>query len=119
VKLLLDEDVPHPLARLLLGRDVRTVAGLGWGGVKNGELLKLIAAEGFEVFVTGDKNLQNQQTILNRPFAFVLLSTIHWPVLRKHVPAIAEAIEKAKPGTVTPVECGSFSPKRRPRNSQS
>ena len=92
MKILLDEDVPRPLARQLLGHQVSTVAGLGWGGVKNGELLMRLAAEGFEVFVTGDKNLQNQQTIRSRTFAVVLLSTIHWPVLRKHIPPIIQAV---------------------------
>jgi len=76
VKVLLDEDVPHPLARQLAIHEVSTVAGLGWGGVKNGELLRLIAANGFEVFVTGDKNLQSQQTIVGRSFAVVVLSAI-------------------------------------------
>jgi hypothetical protein len=118
VKVLLDEDVPHPLGRQLPGHEVSTVAGLGWGGIKNGELLKLLAAEGFEVFVTGDKNLQNQQTIQGRTFAVVLLSAIHWPILRRHIPIIAEAVERTTRGTVTPVQCGSFSPKRRTRDKQ-
>jgi hypothetical protein len=116
VKVLLDEDVPHPLARQLSGHGVSTVAGLGWGGIKNGELLKLLAADGFEVFVTGDKNLQNQQTVEGRPFAVDVLSTIHWPVLCKHIPAVAQGIELALTGTVILVQCGSFSLKRRPRD---
>jgi hypothetical protein len=113
VKVLLDEDVPHPLARQLSGHQVSTVAGLGWGGVKNGELLKLLTAEGFETSVMGDKNLQNQQTIPGCTFAVIVLSTIHWPVLRKYIPVVARAVELAKPGTVTAVDCGSFSPRRR------
>ena len=113
MKVLLDEDVPHPLARQLSGHQVSTVAGLGWGGVKNGELLKLLAAEGFEIFLTGDKNLQSQQTIPGRSFAVIVLSTIHWPVLRKHIPIVARAVELAKPGTVTAVDCGLFSQRRR------
>jgi predicted nuclease of predicted toxin-antitoxin system len=116
VKVLLDEDVPHPLGRQLLGHQVSTVVGLGRGGVKNGKLLKLLAAEGFEVFVTGDKNLQNQQTIEGRPFAVVVLSTIHWPVLRRHIPVVVQGMELALTGTVILVQCGSFSPKRRLRD---
>jgi len=116
VRILLDEDVPLPLARQLPGHEVCTVAGLGWGGVKNGKLLELLAAEGFEVFVTGDKNLQNQQTIQGRSFAVVLLSAINWPILRRYLPTIAQAVDGATPGAVTPVQCGTFSPKRRFRN---
>ena len=116
MRVLLDEDVPYPLGRQLPGHQVSTVAGLGWGGVKNGALLKLLAAEGFEIFVTGDKNLQNQQTITGRPLAVVVLSTIHWPVLRRHIPAVVQGIELAITGTVILVQCGSFSPKRRLRD---
>ena len=32
-----------------------------WGGIKNGALHKLIEREGFEVFLTGDKNMEIQQ----------------------------------------------------------
>ena len=38
-----------------------------WGGVKNGELLKLIEREGFDVFLTGDKNMENQQRLEGLP----------------------------------------------------
>lgn len=78
MKVLLDEDVPHPLARKLPEHDVRTVAGSGWGGLKNGDLLKLLEAHDFGAFVTGDKNLQCQQRIEDRPFAVIVLSAISW-----------------------------------------
>ena len=117
--MLLDEDVPHPLARQLPGHEVSTVASLGWSGIKNGELLKLAAAEGFEVFVTGDKNLQSQQDLAGRPFGIVLLSAINWPVIRKHLPAIADAVASAVPGTVQAVHCGTFKPNRQPWSGQS
>jgi hypothetical protein len=36
---------------------------MGWNGKKNGELLGLAVFEGFEVFVTLDKSLKNQQNL--------------------------------------------------------
>lgn len=116
MKILLDEDVPHPLVRALPQRHViRTVAAMGWAGVKNGELLKRTEAERFEVFVTGDKNLAKQQELSNRPFAVLVLSAINWAVIRKHVEAISAAIDGARPGTLVIVDCGVFVPRRRAR----
>ena len=46
MKVLLDENLPHDLRKLLPGHDVFTVAYLGWAGVKNGELLRRAAADG-------------------------------------------------------------------------
>ncbi|NJL18991.1 MAG: DUF5615 family PIN-like protein [Bdellovibrionaceae bacterium] len=40
MKLLLDECVPWPMHRLLAGHDCTTAQKCGWGGIKNGELLR-------------------------------------------------------------------------------
>jgi hypothetical protein len=41
--------------------EIFTVRDKGWNGIKNGELLKLMLAEGFHALLTFDKNLQHQQ----------------------------------------------------------
>jgi hypothetical protein len=51
---------------------VTTVPAEGWANLKNGELLKEIAA-GFDVFVTVDRNLRYQQNLSGLPFAIVVL----------------------------------------------
>ena len=58
MKILLDESLPRKL-RNDFGSDheVWTVRDKGWLGKKNGELLKLIATNGFEILVTVDRNL--------------------------------------------------------------
>lgn len=40
MRVLLDENVPHDLIPQFAGHDVLTVQGLGWAGVKNGDLLE-------------------------------------------------------------------------------
>ena len=82
--MLFDEDVPAKLARALPRHEIHTVVGKHWGGVKNGALLKLIEREGFNVFLTGDKNMENQQRLDGRPFAVLIMSAINWPVVRPH-----------------------------------
>lgn len=57
MKILLDENLPRKL-QVDLGpeNEVRTVGDMDWNGKKNGELLGLMVTNGFEGFVTIDKN---------------------------------------------------------------
>lgn len=72
-RVLLDENLPRQLAGELSGHDVATVRTQGWTGVVNGDLLRLAEAAGFEVFVTGDRNLEHQQTLAGRAFGVVVV----------------------------------------------
>ena len=64
MKILLDENLPKQL-KTDFGPDydVKTVRDMGWLGKKNGELLGLIVFNGFDFFVTIDKNLRYQQNL--------------------------------------------------------
>jgi hypothetical protein len=74
MRVLLDECVPHPLCEILIGHHCTSVKDQGWGGIKNGELLRL--AEGrFDVFITADQNIRYQQNLSGRQIAIVELST--------------------------------------------
>jgi len=57
MKILLDECVPWPMRRILSGHDCRTAQQHGWGGITNGQLLKLAESE-FDLFVTSDQNIR-------------------------------------------------------------
>lgn len=57
MRVLLDESLPRPLAKLLTGHEVRTVAELRWTGLKNGALLTR-AADSFDVVLTADQNIE-------------------------------------------------------------
>jgi hypothetical protein len=119
LKVLLDEDVPQKLARLLRGHEIHTVVGMEWGGIKNGELLTLIEREGFNVFLAGDKNMQDQQRLEDRSFAVLIMSAINWPVVRPHVLHISAAPDDARPGTVNTIDCGVFVPRPKRTSSES
>ena len=62
MRILLDECVDWRLVRDLTGHDARTVKQLGWERVDDGALLALAAAQ-FDVFVTVDKDLPNEQNL--------------------------------------------------------
>ena len=111
MKILFDEDVPRKLVRRLALHEIHTVVSMQWGGIKNGELLRLIEQEAFHVFVTGDKRMQNERRLEGRPFAVLLLSAINWPVIEPHVDKISSAIAAARPGTLRVIDCGEFVPR--------
>ncbi len=74
MRILLDECVPWPMHRLLAGHDCTTAQRCGWGGIKNGDLLRL--AEGqFELFITTDQNIRYQQNMAGRRISILELST--------------------------------------------
>jgi uncharacterized protein DUF5615 len=72
MRVLLDESLPRQLKRHLLGHQVRTVPEIGWAGRRNGELLRLAAGH-FDVFVTADRHLSEQQNLGEIEFALVIL----------------------------------------------
>jgi len=76
MRVLLDECLPKDLAREIPGHVVKTVPQAGWASISNGKLLRLIAYSGkFDVFLTVDKRLPQQNKISLLPFAVVVLRT--------------------------------------------
>ena len=114
--MLLDENLPHKLCRYLLSHMVETVRQRGWGGLKNGELLRAAENASFEVFVTADLNLEYQQNLARRRIGIVVLSTNNWPIIRRHIPKIQTAIDAAHSRSFARVDCGMFVRQRNPRH---
>ncbi len=61
MRLLLDENLPKRLKVDFPEHEIFTVSDKQWNGIKNGELLKLLQDNSFDVLLTYDKNLQHQQ----------------------------------------------------------
>ncbi len=77
MKILLDESLPRKL-RNSFGEEheVFTVLDKDWLGKKNGELLKLMIEEKFELFVTVDRNLPYQQNLERLPLTIFILCAV-------------------------------------------
>ena len=60
MKILLDENMPHQLRAHLPDLDVTTAVYAGFGGFKNGELLKAAEDAGYAVLLTGDLSIEYQ-----------------------------------------------------------
>lgn len=70
---LLDESVPRRLRSHLPKHAVKTVIETGWGGVKNGALLRLASGQ-FDALITVDQNLPYQQNTTSLAIAVVVLA---------------------------------------------
>lgn len=102
---LFDHGTPRTLARYLIDHHTVTEArARGWEEVGNGELLAVAEAAGFEVLVTTDKNLSDQQNLKGRKIALVVLEKGQWGLIKPHIPQIVAAVNAATPGSFTEVE---------------
>lgn len=90
--------MPVPLRRHLIGHDVWTAARLGWQELQNGDLLDAAQEAGFDVMVTGDKNLSYQQNLAARTLALVVLNTNNWNDIKEDTTPVVEAVNHAGPG---------------------
>ena len=101
MRVLLDENLPHDLASELVGHDVVTVQGLGWAGIKNGELLQR-ATDKIDAFLTMDRNIEHQQQIGVLSFGIVLIraQSNRMQDLRPLVSDVLGALGQVKPGKI-------------------
>jgi hypothetical protein len=104
VRVLLDENLPHDLILELGDHQVVTVQGLGWAGVKNGELLRR-AAGLVDAFLTMDRKLEFEHDLAALQFGVVVIRARSNRVqdIRPLVGAIDDALARVKPGGVVRV----------------
>ena len=83
--------------KLLAGHDCTTAQKCGWGGIKNGELLR--RAEGqFGLFITADQNIRYQQNLAGFRIAILKLSTNDLRRIQAAATLIRSAIDALQPG---------------------
>lgn len=97
MRILLDECVPWPMHKLLVGHECTTAQKRGWGGIKNGDLLRL--AEGdFDLFITSDQNIRYQQNLAGRRIPVLELSTNDLRRIFAAAVEIQAAVPAIRPG---------------------
>jgi hypothetical protein len=89
------------LASELRGHAVDTVAGRGWAGITNGELLRRMTGH-YDALITMDRGIEFQQPIAALSFGIVIVraASNRMQHLRPLVPAILSAIAGAAPARV-------------------
>ncbi len=109
MRILFDANTPAPLGRFLRGHEVTLADRLGWQGLANGMLLDAAEGAGFDLLLTCDQNLRYQQNFTGRKLAVVVLSSNHWPTLRRVAARIASTIDFAQRGQIIVVEVTDLS----------
>lgn len=100
MRILLDNCVPHPFRRFVVGHDVETAYKRGWASLANGELLRAATSAGFDAVVTVDQNLRYQQNLSDLPVSVVMVRSVrldmdHLSLCGKHVGAALHLVERA------------------------
>jgi len=72
---------------------------MAWSELDNGDLLDAAERAGFNVIVTGDKNLSYQQNLQGRKLALIVLSTNDWKMIRDNPAPVGQAVDVATPGS--------------------
>ena len=82
-------------AQLPDGYVVDHVQQKGWEGIKNGELLELAAADGYDAMFSVDKNVSYQQNDRTMPISVVVLH-VYKLRIADLLPLIPHAIERLR-----------------------
>ena len=74
---------------------------LGWQSLQNGALLDAAEIAGFDLLLTCDQNVRYQQNFSGRRLAILILSTNHWPTIKRAAAKVAALVEFTQRGSVT------------------
>jgi predicted nuclease of predicted toxin-antitoxin system len=105
MRILLDECVDERLRHLFHPHDCQSARFAGFAGLKNGALLTAAEAAGFNVIVTVDQHIPDQQSLANRQISLLILRgrTNRLSDLKSLVPAALNALVSMTPGQVVNV----------------
>jgi len=102
MRLLIDECIDERLRLLFPGHDCQTARFANLAGLKNGRLLEAAEADGFDVVITVDQNIPDQQNLAGRTIALVILRgpTNRLRDLAPLAPAALSALSSIAPGDI-------------------
>ena len=102
MRLLIDECVDERLRLLFPGHDCQTARFANLAGLKNGRLLEAAEAAGFDILITVDQNLPDQQNLAGRGISLIILCgpTNRLRDLALLVPAAVSALHSIRRGEV-------------------
>ncbi|MGD0774551.1 MAG: DUF5615 family PIN-like protein [Candidatus Solibacter sp.] len=106
MRLLIDECVDERLRLLFPGYDCQTARFANLAGLKNGRLLEAAEASGFDVLITVDQNIPDQQNLAGRRISLIILCgpTNRLRDLELLVPAAISALRSIGRGNVVRIK---------------
>jgi len=63
MRILLDQNIPFGVGRILAGHDVRSAFQMGWARLSNSDLLDAAEQARFEALLTSDQNMLSSRTL--------------------------------------------------------
>jgi predicted nuclease of predicted toxin-antitoxin system len=102
MRLLIDECVDERLRFLFPGHECQSARFANLAGLKNGRLLEAAEASGFDILITVDQNIPDQQNFGGRSIAVLILCgpTSRLRDLEQLVPAALAALHSIGRGEV-------------------
>lgn len=97
MRVLLDENMPVQLRRVLPGYEIVSIKDLGWKGTENGALLRRIEGK-YDVLLTADQNMYLQQNLEGRSISVLVVPTNRRQPLLAYVPAILGTLARIGAG---------------------
>jgi hypothetical protein len=101
---LLDNDVPYGLRRLMRPHVCFHAKQLDWMTLRNGLLTSAAEGRNFQVLITADQSMVNQQNNAKRRIGIVQLFTTRWKSIRLAYESILAAVENTTPGSFQSVD---------------
>lgn len=104
MRILIDECLDWRLCRSLGDHHCASVQQMGWSGLANGALMREAAQE-FDVFITGDRNLSFQQVSAAFKIAIIVL---HAESIQLHhtqplMPRVLGMLPSLQPGQIVEI----------------
>lgn len=98
--MLIDESLPKPIRRELPGHQAFTVQQRGWSKTKNGALLRIAEASGFDAFLTADQSLRYQQNLSRSSLRIIVFEALSNRLehIRPLLPEAIKALQEMAPG---------------------
>jgi len=109
VRILIDECLNWRFSGALTFHYAVSAQKTGWAGIKNGKLLALAIENGFDVFLTGDRNLAFQQNTHQLAIAIIVLEAegIQLHHTLPFMPKVLALLPTIKPGQVVNISAGN------------
>jgi predicted nuclease of predicted toxin-antitoxin system len=106
MRLLIDECIDERLRLLFPGHDCQTARFANLAGLENGRLLEAAEAAGFDVLITVDQNIPDQQNLAGRSISVMILCarTNRLRDLELLIPAAASALRSIRRGDVVRIK---------------
>ena len=106
MRVLLDECVDERLRNWIIDYHCESARYAGFSGLKNGALLLAAETAGFDVLITVDQNMPDQQNLSSRHLALLILHarTNRLADLKELIPAMLISLASIRPGQVVRIE---------------